>query len=640
MKCPVCQAKLLPVAGELFCLQCGHAVHDGHVGDDQLTVQETVDPILQRAIRDAGDDTVVFSGAETVRAPDDPVGFLESPAMPQADKPVPAATDPSLVGSPAAAVPAEASAAPALEPKPEAAPVTIPAPAVAPEAKPAPDPVPVMTPALAGGSVGGGSAGGWGMALPIGRTLHPLTSAHSLFRPWLIGLAGMAVFVGLNLAAMNYYAQRVYPGVKVGDTAVGGLTFAELHTRLPKLLKPPALTVSVDGQRLDVQVSGAQAATTQSLERQARDVGRSVKLPLAAIIGSWFTGRVNPQYGLTTAEVDQAVAKLSAGVDRAPSDAKVIVMGSTVLPLAEKPGAELDRSVAAATIKASYGRTQAVSVKAKALAPAITTADYAHEVEAAQAMIGLGVQLTVKKAHYAPTPAQIGSWLVVKGPGQGVVADPAAVAAYVATVPGSYDRVAAVAAILGAVNARQPLNLTVSAKPVTATPQPASVAVAGPVASYTYCLAAAGSVSGAQFASVAGAALANGAAWTLGNRIHFVLSEQNCNVRLTLGSAGALSQLDPACGKQDSCRIHNDLGISEAVWNQPPASWTGDVHGYQVELINHVIGQWLGFEHPGCTAGTDQKPLLSAPSVVIPGCSPNWYAVPPEVQDTKVLPGL
>ena len=106
------------------------------------------------------------------------------------------------------------------------------------------------------------------------------------------------------------------------------------------------------------------------------------------------------------------------------------------------------------------------------------------------------------------------------------------------------------------------------------------------------------------------------------------------------GDAPARRVLDPACEHQTTCRIHNDLAISSDSWAVAPSGWVGTVDSYRTELVNHVVGQWLGFDHPNCSALASQTPVLSAPSVTIPGCSPKWYAVPPELQDAKVLAGF
>src|SRR5476651_2011633 len=66
MKCPVCQAKLLPVDGEMFCLQCGETVHKSEATNDAERLEETSDPLLKRAISDATDGEVKFSDGQAV----------------------------------------------------------------------------------------------------------------------------------------------------------------------------------------------------------------------------------------------------------------------------------------------------------------------------------------------------------------------------------------------------------------------------------------------------------------------------------------------------------------------------------------------------------------------------------------------
>jgi hypothetical protein len=56
-------------------------------------------------------------------------------------------------------------------------------------------------------------------------------------------------------------------------------------------------------------------------------------------------------------------------------------------------------------------------------------------------------------------------------------------------------------------------------------------------------------------------------------------------------------------------------------------------------LINHLVGQWLGFQHARCGTGAAAQ-ILEAATVTIPGCSPNWYEIPADVQGTKPLPGF
>jgi hypothetical protein len=388
---------------------------------------------------------------------------------------------------------------------------------------------------------------------------------------------------------------------------------------------------------LDDSLAGT--ASFPELEASLKEAGRGTSLPLVGLMISWFSKPVSPVYSLSDEGVARSVQKLEAVVSRQTSDAAVIVMGPSVMVLSEKPGVRLDPVAAAAAIRSAYGRVATATLEPVRVAPAVTAAAYAGDAAIAQTMVGLGIELTVKKAKYAPTPDQIGSWLVFAGPGKGVTVDPAGVAAWVASVPGSFDRATAVNAVVAALNARKGAGIAPSTTHPTANPQPASIAAAWPVVNYSYCVdesEASAPAASSEIAAVLGA----GGGWTLGGRVHFTRAVSGCDFVLKLAGPEARRALDPECEKQTTCRIHNDLAIAIDSWKAVPAGWTSGIAAYRSELVNHVVGQWLGFDHPNCSAIAAQTPVLSAPSVTIAGCSPKWYAVPFELQDAKVLAGF
>jgi hypothetical protein len=606
MKCPVCQAKLLPVDGELFCLQCGRSLHQASAdAADDLHLEDTVDPVLQRAIRDAGDGVTQF-------AP--PKAAPPKAAVIQAKQPAAAATSHTR---------------PAHHAKPKRSFVSLHAILAAPR------------PLSSDGALV------LGPSLPLVRSTHvaPETAAevthssHAIVRAWTTGFAVFAVFMALNLAATNYYAQRVYPGVKLGGVAVGGWTFDELRQKLPGLVSRPTLAATVGSVQYPLEISDSSALQTVVVRRSIERSGRQAMLPIAGVVGSWFEPPVRPVYSLSDSAVDATVQQLAAEVDRAASDAFITTIDSNVFVVAEKPGVSLDTVAAAAAIRAAYGHTATVNLQLRKALPRVAAGDWAEEVVAAQTMIGQAYAVDVKKLHYVPSTAQIASWVVFGGPGKGVTADPAAVAAYVASIPGSFDRAATLSGLLAALNGHTGVALAASTKRVTANPAPASAAEAWPLMTYNYCIRG-NDESAAALRLTAAKVLSSDGGWTMGGRIRYVLAKSSCNMMFQIGDAKALSQLDPACGKQSSCRIHNDLAINAANWAAAPATWTADIAAYRAELVNQVTGQWLGFDHASCTGGATVAEVLSTPSVRVLGCSMHWYPVPAELQDTKVLSGF
>ncbi len=632
MKCPVCQAQLLPVDGELFCLQCGEAVHQADdAAEAPLNLEDTSDPLLRRAIADASDgevhfrDGIVvpsvaeavaakpkhsFASLRTILAPALPVtaGGMSMPVPSQPQAPTPEVKA-SVVAAAGAAVATPAASAPA-----------VPAP-VSPE----PDSSvtePVVAPATA--------------AVTPAPKVRRSWLAGGMVRTWAIGVVGLIVFVSANVAVGNYFSNRVYPGVRAGNLAVGGWTFDELHQRLSERLTAPKLAALVDGRRYDLGADLLGKPSFPELEGSLKAMGRTTSLPLVGVVSALFSKPVDPVYSLSDGAVARAVQKLQSVVGRQPTNAVVMAMNGTTLVLSDKAGVKLDADATAAALRAAYGHVGTATLAPVRVQPTITAESYANDVTMAQTMMNLSLQVTVKKVKYTATATQIGGWLVFNGPGKGVGVDPAGVAGFVGAIPGSFDRVSAVNGLVAALNAHQGVALSPAAH-VTANPNPASVAAALPLASYKYCIDA-GSSDGA--GKVVASTLGSGGGWTLGGRVHYSEVANGCNFVITIGSPATLKALDPACEKQTSCRIHNDLAIAEASWAKAPTGWVGDLSSYRTELVNHVVGQWLGFDHPGCSVVATQTPVLSTPSVMIPGCSPKWYAVPDELQDAKVLAGF
>ena len=609
----------MTVDGDLFCLQCGELVRAGVQSPSEgLKLEETVDPLLRRAITDVENSRVVFTDPEKV-AVQQIVNQAASnqPAPGEAPKevlatPIQKKSFISLhrivmpTGQTALASTSSSLSAASPGAKQE---LTQPTPL-----EPA-DSVPGVAPQVV------------------------MTKRHTaLFI--CISAAIILLFGAANLAAGLYYADRVYPGVRVNNLAVGGWSFEQLHQRLAAALPQPSLSAVVAGRTYPLDISGVGAVSSSSLERDVRQSGKATRLPLLGVFDSWSKSPLVPSYELSDDSVSRAVLKLSGQVDRAASNAIPLVLGTNVTILADKPGTKLDPLAASAAIKAAYGHAQTVAIDQTRVAASVTADAYGGDIAAAQSVIGTTVSVKIKKQSYAPTPSQIAEWLIFYGPGKGVGIDPAAAANFVAGIPGAFDRSAALSGLLAALNTRHSTNLIPSTKHITGNIKPPSAAPVYPLITYGYCLDERSSGKSGIGKSV-NSVLGSNDGWALGGRIHFVLIAKNCNFMLSLASADGMAALDPACSKQSTCRIHNNLSISDSSWANPPAGWVQSLDSYRAELINHVLGQWLGFDHPGCSSIAGHSPVLTAPSITFnAGCSPKWYVVPAELQDTKVLAGF
>jgi hypothetical protein len=364
MKCPICQAKLLPVDGELFCLQCGNVVDPppGTVNETP-SLEETTDPLLQRAIVDAVHHEVHFRLPVAAAQPTASVASFSSMR--------------SVLASPRAAVAGGAVALPApgrtegvagASGAAGAAAVQQSAAEAVAAAKPAPDPAqvapkavvpvtvasaPAVSAVTAAGPVGAGVVPSAGAQAPTGvkigatdqnvlpaRPERPVAVLRvgSSLAAWAIGLVVFVLFVGVNVALQWYYSARVYPGVRVGSMAVGGMPLSDLRQKLATVVPNAGLAVQIGGVKYAVNAQDLGGPDVDRLEREVREVGRTTPLPMAGAIRSLLSAPVAVHYAVNDAGLERIVTDLSSKVERRASDALPLIVGNQAFVIADKQG--------------------------------------------------------------------------------------------------------------------------------------------------------------------------------------------------------------------------------------------------------------------------------------------------------------
>jgi hypothetical protein len=594
MKCPVCQATLLPVDGELFCLQCGNVVEPPPGAPAEGPVlEETSDPVLQRAIVDAARHEVHFK-LPVSAAPSRPVtSFASMRAMLTPPRPAVAAGGATAV----------------VAPPPGASMISTPAPPAA---------LAVMAPIDPAGT----------------GTRHRYLSVA-----WMLGAAVFALFVGVNGALYLHYSDRVYPGVKVGNRVVGEMPLSELHETVRGLVKQPRLTLQAGNASYQVNTVGVGSADVDRLEQEIRDVGRTTPLPMAGVLASILSKPVEVHYVVNDAGLRKVAAGLEQEIDRPSSDAVPLIVNGRAFVITEKAGAKVESAKLTAAIRDNFGHKENASINLEKSEPLVTAGSYKADIEEARARLALNLQVKVKNVSYTPTSAQIGSWLVFAGSGKGVVVDGAGVAGFVAAIPGKFDRLAATNAVIGAVGAKQSLSYVAQTKKNVAAPALPSAVAGLPRVTYGYCLAADPTGDEMALTQQASAVLADPAGWAMGGAVRFVAVKSGCNFTINLVSPANMAKLDAKCADQTTCQSGSVAAISTATWTAAPAAWAGTLEAYRGELINHEVGHWLGFDHTSCLSQV-KAPVSQEPAVTVAGCSPNWYAVPVELQGTKILAGF
>ena len=588
----------------MFCLQCGTVVQKMAAPSDRgPSLEDTSDPLLQKAIIDITHKPVSFKsnvGAQAVTA-------FKSIGNVMAAKPsLPGPGGAAVMATPIAPVKAAAAVAAVAPAKP-----------VIPE----PDPKPVPKPAV---------------------KLEPLKAAQvdkpktkdSSIAVWVAGILSFALFLGINGASYMYFSNHLMPGVVVGSTYVGGTSFRDLHHELVVANAVPSLAAEVGPTKFSLNTDAADAAWYSEVESAAEQVGRSNPLPIAGVIGSFFTKPITANTMTDQQALDLAQG-IAGNVDHAASDAVPLIVGDQAFVVTDKSGQELDISKAAAELSVAFGSQNNVQLTADQIKAQTVASGYANDILLAQTIMTLKLSLLDGAQTLSPTPAQIGLWLIFNGPGKGVSVSTQGVDDYVATIPGAFDRQAAASALYQAASTHQALQYPLSPKATAVTAKPLGVVAH----QYTYCLAA-NSATGPALRSQVSQTLSDPSGWTLGGLLAYSQGSTNCNFTVNLLTARQMTGMDPGCTGQTTCSTYNEIGISEAYWQTPPKSWTEGLAAYRAGLINQEVGHWLGFTHAGCTDGAASQQILTQPTVVLDGCSPNWNEIPAESQNTKVLPGF
>jgi hypothetical protein len=570
----------------MFCLQCGLAVHAKpgmHL--EKIDLEETTDPLLQKAITESLQRPVHFRL---------PVSQAKSVPVTKAFTSMRAVLEaPQSVVAAAGGVAGLNSTATAL-------------PLADKDAKHEPK-----------AGLSGLSVGWWGAS-----------------RAWLAGLVMFGGFLAINLAIHSAYAGRVYPGVRVGAVAIGGVRESELVSKLRSSAPQPSLSIHIGAARYDERGAALGQADAARAAREAMTIGHDTPLPIAGLLKSWLSGPVLWKYSVDDTAVNKLTRDLAGSVAASPSVAVPVVYGGQAFMIAEKSGTSLDVDKSASKITSAIGKTSSVSLSLDKIDPLVTASSYSDDLQAAQNTLSLSLQITVKSATYKVTPQQIGSWLVFRGPGKGVAVDAAGVGTYVGTIAGSFDRAAATNALIGAVQARRDLVYVASTRKITAIPNSISIKTS-PLATYKYCVRADTTEGTTQLAAKADSALSGLQGWQLGGSLKFVRADSGCNFFLSLASAADMAKTNPSCAGKASCLSMGSLVFNTESWQSPPKGWSGGAAAYRGELIDHEVGHWLGFDHAPCTYSSASKPLMSTPTVVLGGCSPNWYLVPAESLGAK-----
>lgn len=281
------------------------------------------------------------------------------------------------------------------------------------------------------------------------------TSLHrtTLLTAWVLG----ALFVSLNLLLGILYQDRIYPGIQVGATKVGGMTRQEAREALGHQISAFHIALTVDSQRYDLKPSqlGAEYDIPMTVEN-AYGLGRDRVLPLLGMLSALAPRPVLFVYALDHQELSGFIAKLSTSQAQAPVDATVIVDNGIPRVTPDKNGLGIDKAKVAEAIRAGIDQqSEQVVVERAPIAADVRALQAGVAADQAKKLVAQHLVLTYQDKRFSPTAAQIGSWLTFTKPETGdqlqVGADRSRVKTYIDSFAGNVE-VAALPKKIEAVN--------------------------------------------------------------------------------------------------------------------------------------------------------------------------------------------
>ncbi|MCS7252226.1 MAG: VanW family protein [Anaerolineae bacterium] len=213
-------------------------------------------------------------------------------------------------------------------------------------------------------------------------------SVRSIFPAHLPVLLLLATGLGLLTAGVLewIYADRIWPGVFIGDVDVSGLTETEARARWEATLPDPhrpIFTLRGPGFQQTVSLAdlGARVDVAGTL-REAMQAGRGNGLAdRLDRIRIWWLGRmISPRVEIEVGLLESRLAALATAIDRAPRDASLEIRGNQVIIHPAEAGARLNREVLRARLLEALAtlRPQTIDLPVETIPPALTEVEPAH----------------------------------------------------------------------------------------------------------------------------------------------------------------------------------------------------------------------------------------------------------------------
>lgn len=438
--------------------------------------------------------------------------------------------------------------------------------------------------------------------------------------------AGLVVNILLVLLLWN----RVPANVRLGDTSVGGMTYAAVKSLPGNSGIETYITLQHAASKIKVQP----AQLGLSVDRQASYQRlRNSAIRWLPLVGYIRHTTVPVVLTVSQSQFTDELKTLSGTFERAPQDIHIAFNGSQFVRAAASDGYKIDTSATQKTLV----RTVAAGQSTMQVPTQVVRAT-PHETDLSADITEFNKQLatTVSFATYGgqkvePTTAERAAWYVPNG--QSLIFSKQKVAEYLDNVAANQkiqllNKADLTTATYYALNHQQKLDFRM----VTTSNN-----------KRTYCTAVRG-VSEAKLSELndkLAAVYADIRGWSDQGLIGFEKVDSGCEYTVWLSAADQMTTFASICDDYYNCQSGSNVIVNYDRWAQATPPWNqtgGSIEDYRILIINHETGHRLGFlDNPVCPGAGQPAYVMMQQSIDLNGCAFNVWPTQTELTKLKSM---
>ncbi|GAA2445503.1 hypothetical protein GCM10010191_73010 [Actinomadura vinacea] len=279
-----------------------------------------------------------------------------------------------------------------------------------------------QVPAVPGGDHGPAAPGGFQVPAVPGGVQGPVTRSRLPRHLMLVAAAVLGVLLVTVVVRVVAIAGEVPGGTRVAGIDIGGLSPRAAEAKLAMELADDAerpIAVTAAGHRFTI--SPTEAGLSLDVRATVAAAGGGAPSP-ADLLRPWLGARtVEPHVKVDTGRLTAAVDGIAKEVDRPLREGGVRFVGTRPVPVAPKPGNEIDRAAAQRAIKEAFldSRPQ-VTVAPRPTTPTVSAAQAQRFAQTtALAAVSKPLQLTGQGRTVPVPPSEIARGLRFVADGRG-----------------------------------------------------------------------------------------------------------------------------------------------------------------------------------------------------------------------------